>query len=119
MRISDWSSDVCSSDLRADSRRSSWGYRSWRFLSFPFSSPSAEQQEDVTLQMGDAIPRNRRVVRGFRQNDSALQHRLDMAGETHRADARSDARRGGKGGDSPCSSRGCGYTSKQKNEKQQ
>src|SRR3546814_1697885 len=84
MRISDWSSDVCSSDLRADSRRSSWGYRSWRFLSFPFSSPSAEQQEDVTLQMGDANPRNRRVVRGFRQNEGALQHRLDMAGETHR-----------------------------------
>ena len=36
--------------------------------------------------MGDGAAGNRRVVRGFRQDEGALQHRLDMLGESDRGD---------------------------------
>lgn len=38
--------------------------------------------------MGDTFPRNRRIVRRFRQDEAALQHRLDMPRQIGRSHAR-------------------------------
>src|SRR3546814_917528 len=102
MRISDWSSDVCSSDLPAGSRKSS-GASSFSFggyvveISVRGARPqlpagscrasAAEQHPDITLQVRDAFACDRGVVRRLRQDEAALQHRLDMLREADRGDA--------------------------------
>src|SRR3546814_1197447 len=48
---------------------------------------AAEQHPDITLEVRDGAACDRRVVRRFRQDEAALQHRLDMLREADRGDA--------------------------------
>src|SRR3546814_11318785 len=94
MRISDWSSDVCSSDLRPDRRFG--GFHRWLLVAalrrrHLADNTTALQHLEAALLRG--------IVRAF-------QRRHAEKAELHGTDGRSEERRVGKEGVSTCRTRG-------------
>src|SRR3546814_14252405 len=106
MRISDWSSDVCSSDLQAGAQHTGAHFvqltkRQFRCLSRSPSPPN-QQHDTVGLSRNDAA-----VIDG--QNRRGIEHH-EIEKITQIVQQRSDESRGGKEGVSTRTSRWSPYT---------
>src|SRR3546814_13524926 len=98
MRISDWSSDVCSSDLRGDDHRLAPGQAFRALVGIAEGAPRHREPVDPRLELA----RNTEIVNRRAEHDPIggkefIKRRL----------ARSEERRVGKGGVSKCNTRTC------------
>src|SRR3546814_14041412 len=112
MRISDWSSDVCSSDLTEEERLSFWAGRKAAFPAVGRISPDyycmdgtipRRQLPHVLRRMTELSARyGLRVAHVFPAGDGNLPplilYDANKPGELEAAEAGSEDRRGGKGG---------------------
>src|SRR3546814_18777466 len=113
MRISDWSSDVCSSDLDVDRRRSARAH-------LEVGDAGGDRLAECVLLLAGGVPRDLRVERGTlaegRERDLRPAVFEDVAPGLAPPQS-SEARRVGKECVRPCSSRCSPYNSQKKQEK--
>src|SRR3546814_20710400 len=104
MRMSDWSSDVCSSDLDRQPQQADGGRRIGDFPGFPLGKGLGEGQgenPDILMLVIEAVD-----AAGGCRIDLRAEHVEAFAAETGCGiEHRTEERRVGKEGVSPCSSR--------------
>src|SRR3546814_18316046 len=104
MRISDWSSDVCSSDLLSISTLGIVPFRSKKELLHRAEQGQQSAQEELAVVQAARAAADRRVAdaeRRAKQAELVALHEAKIAGQRRRgrgrkAHKRSDERRGGK-----------------------